>query len=133
MLKGAVDVKVAAVSAAAALTTLLATGCSAAHRPSVADCRAAMEQQYNKATAGQKNSDPEPAACRGVPAATLRTIAEDIVSNAFLHPAAGCRAAMEANESMAFAVIKGGKTPEACALLSASQVQQIAMSVESGQ
>ena len=69
------------LGAAVALIALAATGCGGSG-PDEATCKSAMQAQY--ATALASPSAPpasEPAACKGVPAATLQKYAAQIMSS----------------------------------------------------
>lgn len=75
----------AAIAAAATVAGVSVSACSGGSpAPSVAACKAAMQAEFNSAS--DATPATEPAACHGIPAKTLATLAGQILASAFATP-----------------------------------------------
>jgi hypothetical protein len=63
---------------AAAIIALTVTACDIS-RPDPAACKAAMQAQYVRATAGQGRFGPVPSACKGLPKSEVQRFAQQVL------------------------------------------------------
>jgi hypothetical protein len=63
---------------AAAIVALAVTGCGFTG-PDPAGCKAALQAEYVKATAGKGQFNPDPPACKGLPKAQVEQFAEQVL------------------------------------------------------
>jgi hypothetical protein len=63
---------------AAAIVALTVTGCGFTG-PDPAGCKAALQAEYVKATAGRGHFNPDPPACKGLPKAQVQQFAQEVL------------------------------------------------------
>jgi hypothetical protein len=63
---------------AAAIAALAVTGCGFTG-PDPAGCKAALQAEYVKVTAGQGHFNPDPPACKGLPKAQVQQFAQQVL------------------------------------------------------